>query len=54
MYCTHSWSEMGRIENENSLPVIPQCLTLRGNRIGFHYNEIVDLGNDVIFAKTFI
>jgi hypothetical protein len=46
---------MGRNENENenSLSVISQCLTLRGNRIGFYY-EMLDLGNDVIFAKTFI
>jgi hypothetical protein len=29
-------------------------LTLGSNRIGFYYNEMVDLGNDVISAKTFI
>jgi len=44
----------GRNENENSLSVISQCLTLRRNRTGFYYNKTVDLSNDVIFAKTFI
>jgi hypothetical protein len=54
MYCTHSWPEMGRKENENTLSVNSQYLTLRGNRSGFYDNETVDLGNNVIFAKTFI
>jgi hypothetical protein len=53
VYCTHSWPEMGRKENENTLSVISQYLTLQGNSSGFYY-ETVDLGNDVIFVKTFI
>jgi len=45
---------MGRKENENTLSVIFQYLTPRGNRTGFYYNETVDLNNDVIFAETCI